>query len=72
MVNFIKIFIFQRFISEFLRKFQSVRIWNMASKECKMTLHEHEHVVECIAWAPDKALPYIKEADESDSGKFCV
>ncbi|VDK59151.1 unnamed protein product [Anisakis simplex] len=43
----------------------SIRIWNTSSKECKLTLTEHDHVVECIAWAPDKALSAIKEADES-------
>lgn len=29
----------------------SVRIWVVATRECKMELREHDHVVECIAWA---------------------
>lgn len=33
-----------------------------ATKECKAELREHEHVVECIAWAPDSAQPAINEA----------
>uniref|UniRef100_A0A9J2P9J7 Lissencephaly-1 homolog n=1 Tax=Ascaris lumbricoides TaxID=6252 RepID=A0A9J2P9J7_ASCLU len=43
----------------------TVRVWNTSLKECKMLISEHEHVVECIAWAPEKAMPSIKEADES-------
>ncbi|KHN74064.1 Lissencephaly-1 -like protein [Toxocara canis] len=51
--------------------FQTVRVWNTSSKECKLTISEHDHVVECIAWAPEKAMAAIKEADEShSSGKM--
>ena len=41
---------------------QTVRVWVTATKECKAELREHEHVVECIAWAPDTAAPAILEA----------
>ena len=39
-----------------------MRVWVTATKECKAELREHEHVVECIAWAPDSAQPAINEA----------
>ncbi|KAG7224621.1 hypothetical protein INR49_011374 [Caranx melampygus] len=48
---------------------QTVRVWVVASKECKAELREHEHVVECIAWAPDSAHPTILEATGSESKK---
>ncbi|KAL5015906.1 hypothetical protein ScPMuIL_005495 [Solemya velum] len=41
---------------------QTVRIWVVATKECKVELREHEHVVECLAWAPELAHPAINEA----------
>lgn len=41
---------------------QTVRIWNPASKECKFELRDHSHVVECIAWAPDKSHSSLKAA----------
>jgi len=45
---------------------QTVRVWVVGSKECKAELREHEHVVECIAWAPDSAHPTILEATGSE------
>uniref|UniRef100_A0A7N8WRT4 Lissencephaly-1 homolog n=1 Tax=Mastacembelus armatus TaxID=205130 RepID=A0A7N8WRT4_9TELE len=45
---------------------QTVRVWVVTSKECKAELREHEHVVECIAWAPDSAHPTILEATGSE------
>ena len=33
-----------------------------STKECKSELRGHEHVVECVAWAPDTALPHVAEA----------
>ena len=33
----------------------------------QMELREHEHVVECIAWAPDSAIPQILEAAGGDN-----
>ncbi|VDD94700.1 unnamed protein product [Enterobius vermicularis] len=47
----------------------SICTWNTSSKQCKSTFREHEHVVECIEWAPEKALPSISEADESQTDK---
>ena len=40
---------------------QTIRVWVASTKECKAELRGHEHVVECIAWAPDVALPHITE-----------
>ncbi|CAB1347880.1 unnamed protein product [Coregonus sp. 'balchen'] len=48
---------------------QTVRVWVVASKECKAELREHEHVVECISWAPESAHPTILEATGSESKK---
>ena len=39
---------------------QTVRIWNAVSKECKMELRDHTHVVECIAWACEKSHANLK------------
>ena len=44
---------------------QTVRVWVVATKECKAELREHKHVVECIAWAPESAQPAISEAAET-------
>ncbi|QQP36222.1 Lissencephaly-1 -like protein, partial [Caligus rogercresseyi] len=41
---------------------QSVRVWSTSTKDCKEELRDHDHVVECIAWAPESAAPYIAEA----------
>ena len=41
---------------------QTIRVWSAETKECKAELREHEHVVECIAWAPESATSSIKEA----------
>lgn len=45
---------------------QTVRVWVVASKECKAELREHEHVVECISWAPESAHPTIQDATGSE------
>ena len=45
---------------------QTVRVWAVASKECKAELREHEHVVECICWAPDSANQTILESTGSE------
>lgn len=42
-----------------------------ATKECKAELREHEHVVECIAWAPDSAQPSINEAAGTEVLLLC-
>lgn len=41
---------------------QTVRVWAVLSKECKAELREHQHVVECVSWAPDGTRPAILEA----------
>ena len=41
---------------------QTIRVWIVATKECKCDLRDHEHVVEDVAWAPESANPYIMEA----------
>ena len=46
--------------------FQTLRVWVVSTKECKMELREHEHVVECLAWAPESAAPAIGEAANMD------
>lgn len=50
---------------------QTVRVWPLAlgpntTKDCKLELRDHDHVVECIAWAPESATPAIQEAAKSD------
>ncbi|XP_039752945.1 lissencephaly-1 homolog [Pararge aegeria] len=46
---------------------QTVRIWNADTNECKMELREHEHVVECVAWAPESAAAAVNEAAGGDN-----
>ncbi|MBN3271503.1 LIS1A protein, partial [Polyodon spathula] len=48
---------------------QTVRVWVVATKECKAELREHEHVVECISWAPESSYPTILEATGSETKK---
>jgi len=48
---------------------QTLRVWVVATKECKAELREHEHVVECLAWAPECAHPAINEAAGIDAKK---
>ena len=38
---------------------RQVRVWVMQTGECKAELREHDHVVECVAWAPESAGPNI-------------
>lgn len=45
----------------------SVRIWVVATRECKLELREHDHVVECVAWAPETAAAAINEAVGADN-----
>lgn len=45
---------------------QTVRVWVVATKECKAELREHEHVVECVSWAPESAYPTIQDATGSE------
>lgn len=48
---------------------QTVRVWVVATKECKAELREHEHVVECISWAPESSYSSISEATGSETKK---
>lgn len=41
---------------------QTVRVWVVATKECKAELREHEHVVECISWAPESSYTTVLDA----------
>ena len=34
---------------------------------CRMELRDHDHVVECVAWAPDSASEAINEAAAMDN-----
>ena len=45
---------------------QTVRVWVIASKESKLELRDHEHVVECVAWAPESAHQAINESMPND------
>ena len=57
---------------------QTVRVWVVATRECKEELREHDHVVECIAWAPEHAHESILEAAGNEvkkndrSGPFLI
>ncbi|KAE9412683.1 hypothetical protein Angca_009403 [Angiostrongylus cantonensis] len=53
---------------DLLFRFQSVIVWSLQSKSVKATLREHEHVVECIEWAPDTALAPIRTEANGDFG----
>ncbi|KAJ8934068.1 hypothetical protein NQ318_012499 [Aromia moschata] len=48
---------------------QTVKIWVVSSKECRNELRAHEHVVECISWAPDSSANAINEAAGVDNKK---
>ena len=47
----------------------TIRVWSTETKECKMDLREHDHVVECIAWAPESAKSAINEACSESGNK---
>ena len=38
----------------------------VSTKECKAELREHDHVVECVAWAPESSHASINEAAGND------
>lgn len=48
---------------------QTVRVWIVSTKECKVELRDHDHVVECIAWAPESSHSAINEAAGADNKK---
>jgi len=41
---------------------QTVRVWSLQTKDCKLELRDHDHVVECVAWAPESAAGAVNEA----------
>lgn len=45
-------------------------IWVVATKECRAELRDHDHVVECIAWAPEVSTPHIAEAADVEVSKL--
>ncbi|KAI1285785.1 Lissencephaly-1 -like protein [Halotydeus destructor] len=54
-------------------KDHTVLVWNIAASdhignsENKTILKDHDHTVECIAWAPESAFPAVCESSGSDS-----
>lgn len=48
-----------------------MRIWAVATAESKAELREHEHVVECVAWAPEAACAVISEAAGQEVNNDC-
>ncbi|KAF0542995.1 putative platelet-activating factor acetylhydrolase ib alpha subunit [Gigaspora margarita] len=40
---------------------QTARLWDVTTGECKMEFRGHDHVVECSIFAPNVAIPYIRE-----------
>lgn len=48
---------------------QTVRVWLSNTRECKIELRDHDHVVECICWAPESASSAINEAAGADNKK---
>ena len=51
---------------------QSVRIWNIASGDCKIELDDHDHVVECVAWGPEAASTYISDTSSGSGDVRCL
>jgi platelet-activating factor acetylhydrolase IB subunit alpha len=56
---------------------QTIIVWNLntnehivANSDIKVTLKDHDHNVECIAWAPDSASNSINEASDDVSLVF--
>ena len=47
---------------------QTVRIWAAGGKDVKAEMRDHDHVVECIAWAPESATQAINEAANAAAG----
>lgn len=39
-------------------KYQSL-VFQAGGKDCKAELRDHDHVVECVAWAPEAATQVI-------------
>jgi len=41
---------------------QTVVVWAVATKEVKADFREHDHVVECVSWAPHSSYSSIATA----------
>lgn len=48
---------------------QTIRIWIASGKDTKCELRDHDHVVECIAWAPEISHAAINEAAAAADNK---
>jgi len=42
----------------------------IATKECKVELSDHDHVVETIAWSTEKSIQSINDATGNDVNFF--
>jgi len=51
---------------------QTVRIWMASGKDTKCELRDHDHVVECVSWAPEAAHQAINEAAAAADNKNSV
>jgi len=51
---------------------QTVRIWMANGKDTKCELRDHDHVVECVSWAPEAAHQAINEAAAAADNKNSV
>ena len=40
----------------------------IAGKDLKVEMRDHDHVVECVAWAPEAATQAINEAAKDAAG----
>lgn len=47
---------------------QTVRVWQAGGKDVKVEMRDHDHVVECVAWAPEVATQAINEAARDAAG----
>lgn len=48
-------------------KDHTIIIWSGTSSEQRAVLKDHDHTVECIAWAPESAFPVVCEATETNN-----
>jgi len=48
---------------------QTIRVWMASGKDTKCELRDHDHVVECVSWAPEAAHQAINEAAAATDNK---
>jgi len=48
---------------------QTIRVWQASGKDTKCELRDHDHVVECVSWAPEAAHQAINEAAAATDNK---